>query len=75
MRRQRPCVDHGRDGIGGIVKAVDELEAERNEQGDEQQDVGHKRCNARVRRANIGVDAIGDEQQGRGNDTHDQDAL
>src|SRR6516165_3142240 len=32
MRRQRARVDHGGDGIGGIVKSVDELEAERNEQ-------------------------------------------
>jgi hypothetical protein len=75
MRRQRSRIDHGRDGIGGIVKSVDELEAERNEQGDEQQDIGDKRRNARVRGANIGVDAVGDEQQGRGNDAHDEYAL
>ena len=31
-------VDHGRDRIGGVVEAVDEFEAERDQEGDEQQD-------------------------------------
>src|SRR5271169_2344458 len=30
-------VDHGSDGIGGVVKAVDELEPQRNEQRDAEQ--------------------------------------
>jgi hypothetical protein len=36
--RQRVGVDHGRDRIGGVVEAVDELEAERDQERDEQQD-------------------------------------
>ena len=40
MRRQRVGVDHGRDGVGGVVEAVDEFEAERDQQRDEQQEIG-----------------------------------
>ena len=36
--RQRVGVDDGRDRVGGVVEAVDELEAERDQQRDEQQD-------------------------------------
>ena len=34
--RQRMRVDDGGDGIGGVVEAVDELEAERDQQRDKQ---------------------------------------
>ena len=39
-RRQRVCVDDGRDRVGGVVEAIDELEAERDEQSDDQQQIG-----------------------------------
>ena len=42
-RRQRVGVDHGRDRVGGVVEAVDELEAERDQQRDEQQQIGQDR--------------------------------
>jgi hypothetical protein len=37
------CVDDGRDGVGSVVKAVDEFEAERDEQGDGEQKIGPRR--------------------------------
>ena len=50
MRLQRVRVDHGRDGVGRVVEAVHELEAKRNDEGDEQQE---KRQVGRDRRAGI----------------------
>ena len=38
--RQGMGVDHRGHGVGGIVEAVDEFEAQRDEQGDAEQDVG-----------------------------------
>ena len=38
--RQRVGVDHGRDRVGGVVEAVDELEAERDQQRHAQEDIG-----------------------------------
>ena len=35
--RQRPRIDDGRNRVRGVVKAVDELEAERDQKRDEQQ--------------------------------------
>jgi len=43
LRRQRVCVDDGRDRIGRVVEAVDELEAERNDQRQAEQQVGEHR--------------------------------
>ena len=40
VRLERVGVDDGGDGVGGVVEAVDELEAERDEQRDAEQDVG-----------------------------------
>ena len=39
-RGQRVGVDHRGDGVGGVVEAVDELEAERDQKGDEQKRYG-----------------------------------
>ena len=38
LRRQRVGIDDGRDGVGGIVEAVDELEAEGDHQGDAEEE-------------------------------------
>jgi hypothetical protein len=38
VRLERVGVDAGGDGVGGVVEAVDELEAERDEEGDAEQD-------------------------------------
>ena len=66
-------IDHRGDRIRRIVKAVDELEAERDQQGHEQQDVREKVSPA-CRSLNVDIDAVGDEQQCRGNDAHEDDA-
>ena len=39
--RQRMGIDHGRDGVGGVVEAVHELEAERDQQRHEQHEERH----------------------------------
>ena len=41
LRRQRMRVDDRGDGIGGVVEAVDEFKAERDEQGDAKENEGH----------------------------------
>ena len=38
VRRQRVRVDDRRHGVGGVVEAVDELEAERDQQRDAEQE-------------------------------------
>ena len=38
--RQRVRVDHGRDGVGSVVEAVDEFEAERDQQRHAQEQEG-----------------------------------
>ena len=43
FRRQRVGIDHGCDRVGGVVEAVDELEAERDQERDEQQQEGQDR--------------------------------
>ena len=64
---QRMGVDHGRHRVGGIMKAVDEFEAERDQQRDQQQQIGQVACYLGAGRVDIGVDAVGHEQQ-RGRD-------
>jgi hypothetical protein len=73
FRRQRVGVDHRRHRIGGVVKAVDELEAERDQQRDEQQDVGQVGRHPRAGRVDVDIDAVGDEQQARGENAEEQD--
>ena len=48
MRLQRVRVDDGRDRVGGVVEAVDELEAERDEQRDAEQEEGQQRQSSAV---------------------------
>ena len=36
-------VDHGGDGVGGVVKSVDELESQRHQQSEAEQDIGQDR--------------------------------
>ena len=55
------------------MEAVDELEAERNEQGDEEQDIGYEGRDLRAGRIDIFVQTIGDEQQPAGQDAAEQD--
>ena len=44
LRRQRVGVDHRRHRVGGVVKPVDELEAERDEQRHAEQHEGQRSC-------------------------------
>ena len=71
--RQRVGIDHGRDRVGGVVEAVDELEAERDQKRDEQQDVGQVSRDPGAGRVDVGIDAVGDEQQSCGENAEEQD--
>src|SRR5262245_50767872 len=67
-------VDDSRDRIGRIVKAVNELEAERNQQGNEQQqerNVGDDWCPTVL---NIDIEAVGHEQQRDADHAKEQDS-
>ena len=66
-------VDHRRHGIGGIVKAVDELEAESDHQGDAQKKKGQDAFDRRARRLDVAVDAIGREEQAAAYDAQKND--
>jgi len=44
VRRHRVGVDHGRDRVGRIVEAIDEFEAERDQQRHAQQDERQRRA-------------------------------
>ena len=66
-------VDHGRDRVGGVVEAVDEFEAERDQQCHEQQDIGQVGGDPHAGRVDVGVDAVGDVQQSGGEDAEEQD--
>src|SRR5882672_5287053 len=67
-------VNDGRDRIGRIMKSVDELEAERNQQGNEQQqerNVGHY---LRPTFLDVDIEAVRHEQQCDADDTKEKDA-
>ena len=66
-------VDHGRDRVGGVVEAVDEFEAERDQQRHEQQNIGQVGGDPHAGRVDVGVDAVGDVQQPGGEDAEEQD--
>jgi hypothetical protein len=51
-------IDDRCNGVGGVVKAVHELEAERDHQGDTEQDEGAK-CQRLADIARVGDNAIG----------------
>jgi hypothetical protein len=61
------CVNHGRNGVRRVVKAVDELETERDEQRDAEQQEGQRRPRLHAARAHVDVDAVGDEEQSESN--------
>jgi hypothetical protein len=56
-------IDDRRHCIGGVVEAVHELEAERNDQRDAEQKVRSDRLGAAAGRLNVGIDAVGHEEQ------------
>jgi hypothetical protein len=66
----RVRIDHGRDRVGGIVEAVDELEAERDQQGDKEQQERQISRYLGAGRVDIGIDAVGDVQQGGSDHPH-----
>ena len=52
------------------MEAVDELEAERNQQGDKEQEIGQIIRHPRAGRIDVGIDAVGNEQEGSGDHPH-----
>jgi hypothetical protein len=56
------------------VEAVDELEAERDEQRDAQQHKGQQGGGADARFAHIRIDAVGDEEERRRQDAEEDDS-
>ena len=73
MGGQRARIDHGGDGIRGIVKAVDEFEGERNQECDEEQKVRQIGRHLGAGRVDVDIDAVGDEQQRGGHHSHVDD--
>ena len=74
VRRQRARVDDGRHGVRGIVEAVDEFEAERDQQRDEEEQerqVVRDLCAGLI---DVGIDAVGNEQQDGRNDAAENNA-
>ena len=67
VRLERVGVDAGGDGVGGVVEAVDELEAEGDEERDAQQDEGKDR--RRVDDGEVGAEVGGDVDDA--DDQHD----
>jgi hypothetical protein len=55
------------------MEAVDELEAERDQEGDEQQDEGRIAGHLRAGRIQILIDAVGHEKQPGRQDSHEDD--
>ena len=66
-------VDHGRDCVGGIVKAVDEFEAQRNQQRHHQEQVGQIIRYFGASGINVGINAVGDKQQSGSQDAEEND--
>jgi len=62
-------VDDGRDRIGGIVKPVDEFEAQRDQQGKAQKQEGPDRLGRAAGLRNIVVDIPRHERQGADDDS------
>ena len=57
------------------MKAVDEFEPERNQQGDEQQKIGQIRGDAGAGGIDVGIDAVDDKQERSRYHPHVDDAL
>ena len=61
--RHRVRVDDGRDGVGGVVEAVDEFEAERDQQRHAQEQKGQPRRDRRAGRFDVLMETIGRVEQ------------
>ncbi len=59
LSRQGVGVDHCRDGVGGIVKAVDELESKRNQHRHAEQKERHNRGRAAAGLRDVGANRVG----------------
>ena len=71
VRLERVRIDDGRDGVGGVVEAVDELEAERNQQRADQHEVRPDR--RRLLDGEVGNQMGRDVEQARGEDQSKND--
>ena len=71
---KRAGVDHRRHGVGRVVEAVDEFEAERNQQRDKEQEIGQIGRDLGAGRVDVDIDAVGDEQQRGRHDPRVDDA-
>ena len=69
VRLQRVGVDAGGDGVGGVVEAVDELKAQRDEEREAQQQERQHRW--RVHQGEIGGKAMADVEQA--DEQHDRE--
>jgi hypothetical protein len=66
-------VDHRGDGVGGVVEAVDELEAERDQKGDEQKKIWQVGRRPHAGRVDVRVQAIRHEQDAGAEESEKQD--
>ena len=73
LGRHRVGVDDRRDGIGGVVEAVDELEAERDQQRDCKQCENADRKRRRLRLAQVVHQAVEREQSASNQQTNKHD--
>ena len=62
FRRHGVGIDHGSDRVRRVMEAVDELEAERDQECNEQQQIGQISRDLGARGVDIDIDAVGDEQ-------------
>ena len=68
-------VDDRRHGIGRVVKAVHELEAESDDQSDPEQQVRQDRADGRTRVDDIRPDAVGRKGKAACDDENEDDRL
>ncbi|MCY1422619.1 hypothetical protein D9M71_383090 [compost metagenome] len=68
MRRQRVGVDHGGHRIGGVMEAIDELEAQGDQQCQAQQQEGRPGGDHGLGIANVLQQAVGRKTQAQGQD-------
>ena len=68
LRLQRVGVDDGRHRVGGVVEAVDEFEAERDQHRQAEQQERHDRRRTAAGAGDVRIDRIGHEKQGAGDD-------
>ena len=71
---KRAGVDHRGHRVGRVVEAVDEFEAERDQQCDKKQEIGQVGRDLGAGRVDVDIDAVGDEQQRGRHDPRVDDA-